>query len=476
MINSNCKRLGFASAKTMIGLASAGALSVAFFMLGPNSSDEVEVFPLFEPVSRGEFRLEFTELGEVESSENVEIMCEVKSSRSTGVSILEIVPEGTKVEKGDFLVRLDDAVLQKDLLSQRILVHKARASLVKAQAEVSAARLSLDEYLSGSFRQEEEQMQSAEFVARENLRRAQEYLAYSRKLAAKGYLPEVQLEADQFAVDKARKELDLAMTKLEVLRKHSRKSRVNDLNSSILTAEANLRSIENSYELECKKEREISEQIEKCLILSPAAGEVTYANRTPSSSSDGILIEEGKQVRERQTIIRLPDTSHMRVFAKVSETKIEQVKPGIPCTISITRDGFRGVLLNGEVASVSDYPVPSNSRYTAHIKEYSTEILIENPPDAIKAGMSAKVTILAESIDDALLIPLSAVVRRKGHFYCLVREAEKGMVLRSIELASSNTTHAVLLAGLEESDEVVVNPDSFPEHFEAFSGSDLVSR
>ena len=50
------------------------------------------------------------------------------------------------------------------------------------------------------------------------------------------------------------------------------------------------------------------------------------------------------------------------------------------------------------------------------------------------------------------------------------------MVLRSIELGSSNTTHAVLLGGLEESDEVVVNPDSFPEHFEAFSGSDLVSR
>ena len=475
MSSSFPKTKGFVSAKALIGIASAGALSFAWWMMGSPSSAEVEIVPLFEKVIKGEFKLEFTELGEIESAENVEIICEVKGDRSTGVCILEIVPEGSKVKKGDFLVRLDDALLQKNLLSQRILVHKARASLVKATAEVQAARLCFEEYLSGSFRQEEEQMESAEFVAKENLRRAEEYLTYSKKLATKGYLPEAQLEADQFAVEKARKELDLAMTKLEVLRVHSRKAKVNDLNASILTAEANLKSIENSYELESKKEREITEQIAKCVIYSPADGEVTYANRN-QGSSEGVLIEEGKSVRERQTIIRLPDTSHMRVFARVSETKVEQVKAGMPCSISITRDGFRGVVLSGKVESVSDYPVPSSSRYTAHIKEYATEILIENPPEAIKAGMSAKVTILADSLEEALLIPLSAVVRKEGRFYCLLREGKDGMALREIQLGSSNTTYAVLIGGLKELDEVVINPDSFPEFLEASSESDFVSR
>ncbi len=473
---SSSKTKGFTSVKALLGLASAGVLSFAWWMMDSSSSGEVEMEPLFEKVIKGEFKLEFTELGEIESAENVEIISEVKGDRYSGVCILEIVPEGSKVKKGDFLVRLDDAMLQKNLLSQRILVHKARASLVKATAEVQAARLSLEEYLSGSFRQEEEQMQSAEFVARENLRRAEEYLAYSKKLAAKGYLPEAQLEADQFAVEKARKELDLAMTKLEVLRVHSRKAKVNDLNASILTAEANLRSIENSYELESKKEREITEQIDKCVIYSPAEGEVTYANRKQSGSSDGVLIEEGKFVRERQTIIRLPDTSHMRVFARVSETKVEQVKVGMPCSISITRDGFRGVVLNGEVVSVSDYPVPSSNRYAAHIKEYATEILIENPPEAIKAGMSAKVTILADSLDQALLVPLSAVVRKEGRFYCLLKSGEDAIIFKEIKLGSSNTTHAVLIGGLKELDEVVINPDSFPELMEGSSGSGFVSR
>ena len=100
-------------------------------------------------------------------------------------------------------MRLDDATLQKDLLRQRISVHQAKAALVKATADYEASQLALEEYLSGSFRESEEQLESAEFVAIENLRRAEEYLVYSKKLAAKGYVSEAQLEADRFALEKA---------------------------------------------------------------------------------------------------------------------------------------------------------------------------------------------------------------------------------------------------------------------------------
>ena len=319
-------------------------------------------------------------------------------------------------------MRLDDAVLQKDLLTQRISVHRARAALVKAKAGVEAAELALDEYMSGSFRQEEEQMESAEFVARENLRRAEEYLAYSKKLATKGYLPEAQLEADQFAVEKARKELDLAMTKLEVLRVHSRQGQGQRPERLDLTARAQLKSSENSFELESTKERKSAIKSPSASFHLPAAGEVTYANRNNSSSGEGILIEEGKQVRERQTIIRLPNASLMRVRAKVNESRIEQVKPGMPCSITI--DAFRGLALRGEVDSVSDYPLASVSRYTSHIKEYATEIIIENPPEGIRSGMSAKVTILSERQENVLQIPLTAVIRKDGQSFCIVRKGK----------------------------------------------------
>ena len=450
---------GFVSTNTLMGLAGAGVLSLLWWLSDDEDSLENEVQPLFEIVKSAEFKLEFIEPGEIESAENVEIKSEVRSRSSTGVSILEIVPEGSVVKKGDFLVRLDDATLQKDLLRQRISVHQAKATLVKATADVEAARLALQEYLAGSFRESEEQLESAEFVAKENLRRAQEYLLYSKKLAAKGYVSEAQLEADQFAVEKAGKELDLSQTKLEVLRTHSRKAKVNDLNASIMTAEARLQSAENSYQLEKTQEIEIEEQIQKCQIFSPADGEVTYANKNKSGTNDGLLIEEGKSVRENQTIIRLPNASLLRVRAKVNENRIEQVRAGMSCDILI--DAMRDLQLKGKVESVSEYPIPSISRYTSHIKEYATEIVITDPPPGVRTGMTAKVTINSEHIDRVLQIPLTSVFRVDGETFCLVGHEDDEMQIRSIELGSHNMSMAVIKSGLEEGERVVLNPDHF---------------
>jgi len=468
------KNRGFVSTNTLIGLAGAGALSLLWWLSGDEDSLVADIQPLFEEVKVSDFVLEFVEPGEIESAENVEIKSEVRSRSSSGTAILEIVPEGKVVEKGDFLVRLDDASLQKDLLRQRISVHQSKATLVKATADVEAAKLALQEYLSGSFRENEEQLESAEFVAKENLRRAQEYLVYSKKLAAKGYVSEAQLEADQFAVEKARKELDLAQTKLEVLRTHSRKAKVNDLNASILTAEARLQSAQNSYQLEKTQESEIEEQIEKCMILSPSAGEVTYANKTKSGSSDSVLIEEGKQVRENQTIIRLPNASLLRVRAKVNENRIEQVRPGMKCSILI--DAMRDLELDGTVESVSEYPIPSASRYTAHIKEYSTEIVINNPPSGVRTGMTAKVTIKSEFIQNTLQVPLTAVFRNDNKSFCLVRNQDETMEIREIQLGSHNLNMAVVTGGLSEGETVVVNPDHFRSDLELAQSQSLAQK
>ena len=462
------------STKTLMGLAGAGALSLLWWMSGNEDSLDAEIQPLFEEVKVDDFVLEFVEPGEIESAENVEIKSEVRSRSSSGTAILEIVPEGKVVEKGDFLVRLDDASLQKDLLRQRISVHQSKATLVKATADVEAATLALQEYLSGSFRENEEQLESAEFVAKENLRRAQEYLVYSKKLAAKGYVSEAQLEADQFAVEKARKELDLAQTKLEVLRIHSRKAKVNDLNASILTAEARLQSAQNSYQLEKTQESEIEEQIEKCMIISPSAGEVTYANNTKSGSSDSVLIEEGKLVRENQTIIRLPNASLLRVRAKVNENRIEQVRPGMKCSILI--DAMRDLELDGTVESVSEYPIPSVSRYTSHIKEYSTEILINNPPPGVRTGMTAKVTIKSEFIENTLQVPLTAVFRKESKSFCLVSALDEGMEIREIQLGSHNTNMAVVIEGLAKGEKVVLNPDHFRSNLELSNSQSLAQK
>ena len=81
----------------MMGLASAGALSLIWWMSGNENSLDAEIQPLFEEIASSDFVLEFVEPGEIESAENIEIKSEVKSRSSAGTSILQIVPVGTLV-------------------------------------------------------------------------------------------------------------------------------------------------------------------------------------------------------------------------------------------------------------------------------------------------------------------------------------------------------------------------------------------
>ncbi len=226
----------------------------------------------------GPFMQEVVERGEVESSSNVDIRCKVQSRLASGTPIIQIVPEGTYVKEGDFLVKLDDSSLQGDVVMQQIACNTSRAQVVEAQAEFDASKLALQEYESGTFRQEEGNLESDVFVAKENLRRAEEYLRYSEKLAARGYVTEVQLSADRFALEKARKELDAAGTKLEVLHRYTKVKTLNKLKADVETAEARLGSRENSHKLDLDRQKMLEEQLANCVIKAPTSGQVVYAN------------------------------------------------------------------------------------------------------------------------------------------------------------------------------------------------------
>ena len=58
------------------------------------------------------------------------------------------------------------------------------------------------------------------------------------RLAAKGYVNQLQLEADKFAVEKSRKELDAAKTKLKVLDEYTKAKMLKQLESDIAIAKA----------------------------------------------------------------------------------------------------------------------------------------------------------------------------------------------------------------------------------------------
>ncbi len=93
-------------------------------------------------VSRGPFDHIVLEQGEIESSSNQEVICEVKSRGGGGVAILWVIDEGARVEKGDKLVELDSSELELNLKEQNIKVITAESRATSAAAAVKQAEIS----------------------------------------------------------------------------------------------------------------------------------------------------------------------------------------------------------------------------------------------------------------------------------------------------------------------------------------------
>jgi len=439
------------------GVAAIGGL--LFFTSGKGANAEGRVPIIMATVSRGPFLHEVWERGEIESSSNVEVRCEVRAGgNGNGINIIEIVPEGKLVKKGDFLVRLDDAALRTDMIQQEIMAANSQSAVIEAQADLDAARLALEEYEEGTFLQDEEQSVSEVFVAQENVRRAEEYLGYSNQMSRRGYVSEVQLEADRFALEKARKELEVAETKLRVLRTYTKEKTVTQLRAAIDSAEARLKARQKNWDLDKVRLAEITEQVAKCLIHAPADGQVVYANtgNQQRGSNGEVPIAEGRPVRERQAIIRLPDPTRMRVMTNVHESRISNLRAGMEAKIVL--DAFPDRRLNGQVAAISEFPLPSVSIYTTHIKEYLVEVEIDAPPAGLRPGMSAQVNVQVEHIADANQVPVNAVVERAGRFFCAIPQAHGKFETREIKVGSFNQETIVILDGLQLGESVVISP------------------
>ena len=337
---------------------------------------------------------------------------------------------------------------------QQINVNTAEAAVIEAQNLYETAVIAQREYLEGIFVQERQTIESEVFVAEENLSRAEEYVEYSRRLAAKGYVSELQLQADRFAVEKTQKELDAAKTKLRVLDDFTKAKTLKQLESDAAIANAKWESFKNSYKLEVDKLADIDDQIAKCLILAPAGGTVIYAHGEESRGGDEFVVEEGAIIRERQTIVRLPDVSSMQVEVEINESLIQYVREGMPAAIRLI--GANDQVLRGRVAKVNQYAEPTSWR-RANVKDYKAFVAIEEDSGSVKTGMTASVTISAMFEPDSIVAPVQSVYAHGDQLFCFVKQGEQ-LDAREVSVGPTNDLFFVIEQGLEPNDQIALNP------------------
>ena len=442
--------------KTILSLLAISGLSAGGYWWYQNQKSmdyEGSQEPMLHNVAEGPFDHIVLEQGEIESSSNNEVKCEVKGRGGSGTPILTVIAEGTLVKKGETLCQLDSSALEQESKNQRIVVSSAESSVISSEAAVNKAVIARQEYLEGTFLTERKAILSEIAVAQQSLRKAELSLQSAERLAAKGTLKPLQIEAEQFSVENAKSTLESAQGRLRVLDELTKAKMLVQYDADIETTRAKLESDKNTLVEEKNKLEEIDTQIKACTIKAPADGQVVYANKSSGRGGSEFIVEPGALVREQQTIFLLPDPTRMQVKAKINESRISLIREGMPVKIRV--NAVENELL-GRVFKVNKYAEPGNW-WGSNVKEYATYVQIIDPPETIRTGMTAEVRIFVEQIDKALQIPVHAVYEAKRHHFVLVRGKDKWDT-REIKIGATNDKFVTVKDGVVANDDVVLDP------------------
>ena len=158
-------------------------------------------------------------------------------------------------------------------------------------------------------------------------------------------------------------------------------------------------------------------------------------------------------MRERQSIITIPDMTKMSVRVKIHESYIKKVKKSQRARITV--DAFPDTVLEGEVSKVGVLPDSQNRWMNPDMKVYLTTITINGTNDWLKPGMSAKVEILANCLSNVVYVPVQAVGPSEGKQVCYVANGHTPEC-RTVEIGEFNDEFIEIKNGLKEGERVLL--------------------
>ncbi len=310
-------------------------------------------------------------------------------------------------------------------------------------------------------------------VAQKELGQATGTLEGTRRLSEKGFVTRIDLQRDEIAFENSRLKVQTAQTARDLFLKYEfQKSAEESLSkyaeavreldktrrlaiSKLAQAKAKLKSAQGQHEVQLRQKNDLEEQLGKCTIRAQKSGLVVYGgNRDDMIYYGGEeRIREGASVRERQAIITIPDTTRMSVNVKIHESYIKKVKKGLKARITV--DAFPDEVLTGEVTKVGVLPDSQNRWMNPDLKVYLTTIAIDGTHDWVKPGMSCKVEILVNRLDDVVYVPVQAVSPSNGKQVCYVASGF-GSERREVEIGQFNDEFIEVKTGLKEGDRVLL--------------------
>lgn len=369
------------------------------------------------PAERGEFIIDVRTQGEIEAlnSTNVSIP---RGRRRMTLQIVRMVPEGTEVAAGDFLLQLDTGEAE-----QRVA--EAENELATARAELDASRASIESNMA----QLESQLQTEQY----NYEQAQ----ISYKMME--YEAEAKRREAGLGLKIAELELEQAKQKIEA-------QKVIDA-ATLQKGEIKIRQAEADLE-------EARQTLSSLTLTAPIDGLVVYQKIW--AGGDMKKVQVGDTPYPGMPVIGIPDLSQMLVKTSVPEVDVSAIEIGQ--NVILTVDALGGETFYATVSRVA--PLARRESAT-NTKVFDVEAEVDSTAAGLRPGMTCDCRIVTGRIQDALYVPRQAVFEKDNATVVYVMEG-RSWERRTVEVGQRNRDRVIVLAGLEEGEAVCLRDPTLP--------------
>jgi multidrug resistance efflux pump len=359
-----------------------------------------------------------------------------------------LVAEGTRVNEGDLLVRLDTTDLHVEF--ERLIqeVRQVQVDLQVAEIDRQQSQAALESLTAGEGAIGLEEAAARRQLAEKKVERLQEELAGLEPLMTKGFITREEFRRTADALEQAEEELTLARRREDVLvgvTRPQERQRAELLRAQKDAQYENVRA--RARDVEARRDR-LAAQIDACSIYARRPGLVVHEEYLSASPRRKVRL--GDRVTGTQGIVTIPDVDRMVVEASVTEADVHRVTPGQPAAIWL--EAYPGLQLSGRVTAIGTLARSSADR-PFDDKRFDVAIALDPTSADVRPEMTARADIDLGARDSALLVPVNAVFEDQGEPVChVVRRF--GIETRRVELGETDGYLIEIVSGLTEGDRV----------------------
>lgn len=366
------------------------------------------------PLARRDFvrHIRLTGLTEAVRSYVVSTPLLAGGSNNGSLVITKLAPAGSAVKTGDLLVEFDRQAQDKLALDKKAEYDDLVQQITQKKAEQDAARVK-DE---------------SEVAQAENALKAAELEILKNEM-----LSRIKAETNDQNLEEARLKLSGLKDGFPLKR---------------AAAAAELRILEIRRDRAKAAMDHASENATSMIVRSPLDGlvvpKLTWRGNGPAD------IQEGDEMWPGAPVLQVVNQAQMLVRAKVNQTDLNAVRPGLPVTVRL--DAYPDLQLPGHIATIGPIGLPGS--FSTRVRAFTAVITIEGSNARVLPDLTAALDVEIERIKDALVVPRDAVHQDASGPRVRVRDAS-GVSAHNVTLGPSDEVDVIVTAGLQPGQVVV---------------------